>query len=85
MIVVLGVENIRVANSIGLKIDWRGYIVVFYVIFYRENRIVFDAASLKRNVDFENVVVNVVFIKGALVLAEFNVYAGVRVLMKILK
>lgn len=85
LIVVSGVENICVVNSIGLKIDWCGYIVVFYVIFYWENWIVFDVVLLKCNVDFENVVVNVVFIKGVLVLVEFNVYVGVRVLMKILK
>ena len=47
-----------------------------------ENRIALDAASLKRNVDLENAVVNVVPTKGALVLAEFNAHAGARVLMK---
>lgn len=70
------------ANSTGLKTDWRGYTVVPYATSYRENRIVLDAASLKRNVDLENAVVNVVPTKGALVLAEFNAHAGGRVLMK---
>lgn len=65
-----------VANSTGLKTDWRGYTVVPYATSYRENRIALDAASLKRNVDLENAVVNVVPTKGALVLAEFNPCGG---------
>ncbi|MFP1454750.1 fimbria/pilus outer membrane usher protein [Escherichia coli] len=52
------------ANSTGLKTDWRGYTVVPYATSYRENRIALDAASLKRNVDLENAVVNVVPTKG---------------------
>ncbi len=75
LIAAPGAENI-VANSTGLKTDWRGYTVVPYATSYRENRIALDAASLKRNVDLENAVVNVVPTKGALVLAEFNAHAG---------
>lgn len=82
LIAAPGAENTRVANSTGLKTDWRGYTVVPYATSYRENRIALDAASLKRNVDLENAVVNVVPTKGALVLAEFNAHAGARVLMK---
>ena len=69
-------ENTRVANHTGLKTDWRGYTVVPYATSYRENRIALDAASLKRNVDLENAVVNVVPTKGAYVMAEFNAHAG---------
>ena len=82
LIAAPGAENTRVANSTGLKTDWRGYTVVPYATSYRENRIALDAASLKRNVDLENAVVNVVPTKGALALAEFNAHAGARVLMK---
>ncbi|HAX0896391.1 TPA: fimbrial biogenesis usher protein [Escherichia coli] len=85
LIAAPGAENTRVANSTGLKTDWRGYTVVPYATSYRENRIALDAASLKRNVDLENAVVNVVPTKGALVLAEFNAHAGARVLMKTTK
>lgn len=64
LIAAPGAENTRVANSTGLKTDWRGYTVVPYATSYRENRIALDAASLKRNVDLENAVVNVVPTKG---------------------
>lgn len=81
LIAAPGAENTRVANSTGLKTDWRGYTVVPYATSYRENRIALDAASLKRNVDLENAVVNVVPTKGALVLAGSMPMRG-QVLMK---
>lgn len=82
LIAAPGAENTRIANNTGVKTDWRGYTVLPYATSYRENRVALDAASLKRNVDIDNTVVNVVPTKGALVLAEFNAHVGARILMK---
>lgn len=81
LIAAPGAENTRVANNTGVKTDWRGYTVMPYATSYRENRVALDASSLKRNVDIENAVVNVVPTKGALVLAEFKAHKGARVLL----
>lgn len=51
----------------GVCIDWCGYVVLFYVIEYWENRVVLDINILVDNVDLDNVVVNVVFICGVIV------------------
>lgn len=85
LIAAPGAENTRVENNTGIKTDWRGYTVLPYATSYRENRIALDAASLKRNVDVENAVVDVVPTKGALVMAQFKAHTGARVLLKTIK
>lgn len=67
LVKVFGVKDVKVENQMGVCIDWCGYVVLFYVIEYWENRVVLDINILVDNVDLDNVVVNVVFICGVIV------------------
>lgn len=67
-----------------MRIDWRGYVVLFYVIEYRENRVALDINILVDNVDLDNAVVNVVFIRGAIVRVEFKARVGIKLFMTLI-
>lgn len=74
-------ENIAITNGIGIKTDSRGYAVVPNIQPYRVNTISLDADSLDSNVDIATTINNVIPSDGALILANFNVRSGERILM----
>jgi outer membrane usher protein len=74
-------ENISITNGVGIKTDSRGYAVVPNIQPYRVNAIGLDTDSLGSNLEIATTMNNVIPTDGALVLADFNVRTGERVLM----
>lgn len=79
-----GAAGVALENETGVKTDWRGYAVIPYATTYRQNRVALDTTTLKRNVDLDDAVDNVVPTQGAMVRAEFKTHVGIRALMTLL-
>ncbi|MBO2675581.1 fimbrial biogenesis outer membrane usher protein [Shewanella algae] len=76
-----GAEDVRVQSGTGILTDGRGYAVVPYVSPYRKNRIALDTQTMASNVDMNINTKMVIPTKGALVLADFKVNVGSRLLL----
>lgn len=76
-----GAGNVAVENQSGIRTDQRGYAVLPFAMDYRENRVALNPNTLANNVELDQAVVNVVPTHGAVVLADFKTYVGLKVLM----
>ncbi|AWC94154.1 TPA: fimbrial biogenesis outer membrane usher protein [Morganella morganii subsp. morganii] len=74
-------DNIRLKNLTGVSTDWRGYAVVPYISPYSRNDIALDVDSLGEETEITGNSKTVIPTKGAVVLADFDVRKGVRVLI----
>ena len=74
-----GADNIKVNSSPGIYTDHRGYAIVPYSNPYRQNAVSLNTAG-SRNSDIDEPVKTVVPTRGAVVLADYKVRTGTRVL-----
>jgi outer membrane usher protein len=80
-----GAEGVSVANSPGVKTDWRGYAVVPYITPYRNNMLGLDTATLPEDVELELTTRTVTPTRGAVVVADYQPRIGQRVMMTLLR
>lgn len=73
LVKVFGVDNVKIENQIGIYIDWCGYVILLFVIEYRENCVVFNVNFFVDNVELDEIVVIVILIYGVIVRVTFNV------------
>lgn len=79
-----GAAGVPVGSG-GVRTDWRGYTVIPYATFYRENRVALDTTWLDNRTEIDNAVRRVVPTRGAVVKADFKVRTGLRALITLLQ
>jgi outer membrane usher protein len=75
-----GAGDIGISNQQGLTTDSRGYAVVPYATAYHKNTVQIQTDTLADNVDIDSPSQTVIPTTGAVVIADFNVRTGDRVL-----
>ncbi|HBO23162.1 MAG TPA: hypothetical protein DD649_09800 [Providencia sp.] len=76
-----GADNIKVKNLTGVSTDWRGYAVIPYISPYSRNDIALNVDTLNDEIEIIGNSKTVIPTKGAVVLADFDIRKGVRVLI----
>ncbi len=80
-----GASGVGVTNKSGVATDWRGYTVVPSVQAYRKNRITLDPATYSAELDMASNSLQVIPMKEALVLADYQIRKGARALFTLIK
>lgn len=80
-----GWSDISVNNGTNIKTDYRGYAVIPNIQPYRVNTIGLNSDTLDSRLDVATTINHVIPSDGALVLADFNVRSGRRVLMTLVR
>ena len=78
-----GASNVRINSSSGIYTDKRGYAIVPYSNPYRQNTVSLDTSG-NRNTDISEPIKIVIPTRGAVVLADYKVRTGARVLFTLL-
>lgn len=81
LVKVSGVVGVFVNNEMGVDIDFWGYVVVFYVLFYYCNEVFLDMIGIRKNIEFIDISKMLVFICGVVVRVEYKINIGYKVLM----
>lgn len=76
-------NGVGVKNQRGVSTDWRGYAVVPYMTPYRKNNVSLRTETLQDDVDLKEAVRTVIPTRGAIVLADYKVNIGSRVLANV--
>jgi outer membrane usher protein len=76
-------EGMKIENQPGTRVDSNGYALISSARQYRNNRIALDMTQVPNNVDIKQSVVSVVPRHNAVVLAEFRVVRGDKVVAHI--
>jgi len=85
LIAAPGAKGVGVQNQTGVRTDFRGYTIVPYVSPYRKNDLTLDTQTLKDDTELALTTQTVVPTRGAVVMANYKVSVGSRVLMTIIR
>lgn len=75
-----GASHVGISNNLGVYTDWRGYTLVPDLSAYNTNAVQINPDSVGQNMSFENISAEVIPTKDAVVLANFPVNIGRKVL-----
>lgn len=81
---VPGAHNVAFENNVGVKTNTQGYAIIPYATPYRKNMLILNTDHLNDDIDIKNTTAEVVPIRGAVVLAEYEVRQGKKLLLTVL-
>ena len=81
---VPGAHNAAFENNMSIKINTQGYAVIPYATPYRRNLLTLNTEQVSDDIDIKNTTTEVVPTRGAIVLAEYEVRQGHKVLLTVL-
>lgn len=81
---VPGAHNAAFENNVGVKTNAQGYAIIPYATPYRKNILTLNTEDVSDDIDIKNTTAEVVPTRGAVVLAEYEVRQGQKVLLTVL-